>query len=80
MAKRIKVADGIKVANQLTLVRITWAVRRSSQSILNEINPEYSSEGLMLSSSIWLLDAKSQLIRKDCGQNKKAEAEDEIVR
>ena len=30
------------------LLRITWTARRSNQSILNEINPEYSLEGLML--------------------------------
>ena len=30
------------------LLRIPWTARRSNQSILNEINPEYSLEGLML--------------------------------
>ena len=30
------------------LLRVTWAARRSNQSILKEINPEYSLEGLML--------------------------------
>ena len=30
------------------LLRVSWAVRRSNQSILKEINPEYSLEGLML--------------------------------
>ena len=30
------------------LVRIPWTARRSNQSILKEINPEYSLEGLML--------------------------------
>ena len=29
-------------------MRITWIARRSSLSILKEINPEYSLEGLML--------------------------------
>ena len=29
-------------------MRVPWTARRSSQSILNEINPEYSLEGLML--------------------------------
>ena len=28
--------------------RIPWTARRSNQSILKEINPEYSLEGLML--------------------------------
>ena len=30
------------------LFRVLWAARRSNQSILNEISPEYSLEGLML--------------------------------
>ena len=30
------------------LLRIPWIARRSNQSILKEINPEYSLEGLML--------------------------------
>ena len=30
------------------LLRVPWALRRSNQSILKEINPEYSLEGLML--------------------------------
>ena len=30
------------------LLRIPWTARRSNQSILNEICPEYSLEGLML--------------------------------
>ena len=30
------------------LLRVSWTVRRSNQSILKEISPEYSLEGLML--------------------------------
>ena len=30
------------------VLRVPWTVRRSNQSILKEINPEYSFEGLML--------------------------------
>ena len=30
------------------LLRVPWTTRRSNQSILKEISPEYSSEGLML--------------------------------
>ena len=30
------------------LLRVPWTARRSNQSILMEINPEYSLEGLML--------------------------------
>ena len=30
------------------LLRVLWTARRSNQSILKEINPEYALEGLML--------------------------------
>ena len=33
-------------------MRVTWTARRSNQSILKEINPEYSLEGLMLKSML----------------------------
>ena len=33
---------------QKTLPRVAWTAKRSNQSILKEINPEYSLEGLML--------------------------------
>ena len=46
-------------------MRIPWTARRSIQSILKEINPEYSLEGLMLKLKLWSPDAKRQLIRKD---------------
>ena len=29
-------------------MKVTWTVKRSNQSILKEISPEYSLEGLML--------------------------------
>jgi len=43
------------------LLRVTQAARRSNQSILTEINPQYSLEGLMLKLKLhlWPLDAKS---------------------
>ena len=31
-----------------TLKRVPWTARKSNQSILKEISPEYSLEGLML--------------------------------
>ena len=33
---------------QRRLLRVPWTARRSNQSILKEIDPEYSLEGLML--------------------------------
>ena len=49
------------------LLRIPWTARRSNQSVLKEINPEYSLEGLMgkLKLILWLPDLKSRLIGKD---------------
>ena len=42
----------LKIAFQLwcwqRLLRVPWTARRSNQSILKEISPEYSLEGLML--------------------------------
>ena len=49
-------------------MRVPWTAKRSNQSILKEINPEYSLEGLILEAEapiLWSPDAKSQLIRKD---------------
>ena len=34
--------------NNRKLLRVPWTARRSNQSILKKINPEYSSEELML--------------------------------
>ena len=35
------------------LLRVPWTARRSKQSILKEISPEYSLEGLMLKLKLW---------------------------
>ena len=35
------------------LLKVSWTARRSNQSILREINPEYSLEGLMLKQKFW---------------------------
>ena len=40
--------DGFNLWCWRRLLRGPWTVRRSNQSILKEINPEYSLEGLML--------------------------------
>ena len=45
----IKKAEHQRIdAFELWLLRVPWTARRSNQSILKEINPEYSLEGLML--------------------------------
>ena len=40
--------DGFELWCWRRLLRVPWTSRRSSQSILKEISPEYSLEGLML--------------------------------
>ena len=49
------------------LSRVPWTARRSNQSILKEISPEYSLEGLAEAEALilWPPAAKSQLIGKD---------------
>ena len=68
------------------LLRVYWTARRSNQSILKEIGPEYSLEGLMLKLKLWPPDAKNWLIGKDPDagkdwrQEEKWVTRDEIVR
>ena len=56
------------------LFRVPWTARISNQSILKEINPEYTFEGLMLklneAAIFWSPDAKNQLIGKDLDAGK----------
>ena len=40
--------DAFEVWCWRRLLRVPWTARRSNQSILKEISPEYSLEGLML--------------------------------
>ena len=40
--------DAFKLWCWRRLLRVPWIARRSNQSILKEISPEYSLEGLML--------------------------------
>ena len=71
------------------LLRVTWTARRSNQSILKEINPEYSLEGLMVKLKLqhfghlmWRADSleKNPDAGKDLGQEEKRGAEDEMFR
>ena len=43
-----KKIDAFKLQFWRRLLRVPWTEKRSNQSILKEINPEYSLEGLML--------------------------------
>ena len=46
-------------------MRVLWTARRSNRSILKEISPEYSLEGLMLKLKLSPLDGQIPLIGKD---------------
>ena len=43
-------------------MRVPWTARRSNQSILKEINPQYSLEGLMLKLKLQYLGHMMQRI------------------
>ena len=45
-------------------MRVPWTVRRSNQSILKEISPEYSLEGLMLKLKLQYLMQRADLFEK----------------
>ena len=48
------------------LLRVPWTARRSNQSILKEVSPEYSLEGLMAEAPIFCPpDAKNSFTGKD---------------
>ena len=60
--------DALKQWCWRILLRVPWTTRRSNQSILKEINPDYSLEGLMLKAEapiLWPPDVKSPFIEKD---------------
>ena len=70
------------------LLRVPWTARRLNQSILKEISPKYSLEGLVLEVEtpiLWLPDVKNWLIwkdpyaGKDWRQEEKGMTEDEVV-
>ena len=43
-----QIVDAFELWCWRRLLRVPWTARRSNQSILKEISPEYSLEGLML--------------------------------
>ena len=70
-------------------LRVLWTARRSKQSILKEINPDYSLEGLMLKLKLQYFGhlmqrsdslEKTLMLEKDWGQEEKGVTEDEMVR
>ena len=60
--------DAFELWGWRRLLRVPWTARRSTQSILKEISPEYSLEGLMLKMKLQYFgqpDEKNRLIGKD---------------
>ena len=64
------------------LLRVPWKARRSSQSILREINPEYSLEGLMLKLKLHILviwcEQMTHCKSTWCWERSRAEGEEAI--
>ena len=67
------------------LLKVPWTARRSNQSILKEISPEYSLEGLMLKLKVQYFGHLNRHIGKDpdsgkgSGQEEKGITEDEMI-
>ena len=58
--------DGFELWCWRRLLKVPWIARRSSQSILKKINPEYSLEGLIVEAPmLWPPDVKNQFTGKD---------------
>ena len=67
-------------------MRVPWTARRSNQSILKEISPEYSLEGLMLKLQYFghLMQRatsfeKTPVLGKIEGRRRRGQQEDEMV-
>ena len=79
---------GYKIVKKITQ-RVPWTARRLNQSILREINSEYSLEGLMLKLKVQYFGhlmrrtdslEKTLMLGKIEGKKEKGAAEDEMVR
>ena len=77
--------DAFKLWWYRRLLRVPWSARRSNQSILKEINPEYSLERLMLKFQYFghLMQRANSLEKTDAGkdwrQDEKGMTEYEMV-
>ena len=80
--------DGFELWCWRRLLRVPWTARRSNQSILKEISPEYSLEGLMLKLKLqyfgYLMQRADSLekilmLGKIEGRRRRGQIEDEMV-
>ena len=79
--------DALKLWCWRRLLRVPWTARRSNQSILKEVSPGCSLEGLMLKLKLQYFDHLMQRVdslektdaQRDCGQEEKGTTEDEMA-
>ena len=80
--------DAFEVWCWRRLLRVPWTARRSNQSILKDISPEYSLEGLMLKLKLQYFGhlmqrtdslEKTLILRKIEGGKRRAMTKDEMV-
>ena len=80
--------DAFKLCFWRTLLGVHWTVRKSNQSILKKINPEYSLEGLMLKLKLqhfghlmWRADSleKTLMLGKIEGRRRRGRQEGDTV-
>ena len=88
MDGKLSTTDAFELWCWRRLLRVPWTVRRCNQSILKEISPGCSLEGLMLKLKLqhfghlmWRADSfeKTLMPGKDWQQEKKEMTEDEMV-
>ena len=69
-------------------MRVPWTARRLNQSILKELNPEYSLEGLILKLKLQYLDhlmrrvdslEKTLMLGKIEGKKRRGATEDKMI-
>ena len=69
-------------------MRVPWTARRSNQSVLKEINPEYSLEGLMLKQKLQYFGhllrrtdslEKTPMLRKIEGRRRRGRQDERLV-
>ena len=80
--------DAFELCCWRRLLRVPWTARRSNQSILKEISPEYSLEGLMLKLKLQYfgylmqktdLMERTLMLGRTKGRRNKKTTEDEMV-
>ena len=78
--------DGFELWCWRRLLRVPWTARRSNQSVLKEISPGYSLEGMVLKLKLQYLGHLMQRVDsldsdagRDWGQEEKGTTEDEMA-